>query len=211
MSRSAFNKNIIAYWKKDLARVLAFYEKRPKLTYFIPMLFVFFVVINIACYWFAMITAFPELVYGPPRHYYFKVQFPVGILGACFDTASFFVTLWIVRRALILQKAKQFYMHLSLDLVIAIIATFWVLFVFVFSSWFVRYFEPTVHVYDIAYRQEVYEQRVVSAIKEPVRNFRNIYFGLIIGMSAMLPTLMHIFYALKSLSKVLFRRGGQSH
>jgi len=207
MISSAFNKNIIQYWKKDLTGVLAFYGTRPKLIYFIPLLFVFFVIINIVCYWFAMITAFPELVYGPPRHYYFKVQFPVGFLGACFDTASFFVTVMIVRRALILQRANQFYMHLSLDLVIAIIATFWVLFVFVFSSWLVRYYEPTVYVYDISYRQEVYEQRVLSAIKEPVKNFRNIYFGLIIGMSAMLPTLMHIFYALKSLTKVLFRRG----
>jgi hypothetical protein len=199
----SIQENIIGYWKKDLEKILKLYNRRPAPIYFIPILFFFFIIVNISCYWLAMYTAFPELIFGPPRHYYFKVQFPVGILGACFDTASFFITIWIVKRAIKIQKISQFYSHLSIDLVIAILATFWVLFVFTFSSWAIRYIEPTVFVYDISQRQEIYEQRVISAIAEPGKNIRNIYFGLLMGISAMLPTLTHIFYAIKSSSRVI--------
>ncbi len=89
-----------------------------------------------------MFTAFPELTHGISGVYYFKVQFPVVILGALFDSLSFFVTLLIIRRALHASKNLEYITHLSLDLVIAILAIFWVLFVFSFSGWIVHLLVP---------------------------------------------------------------------
>ena len=133
---------IISYWRKDLQRVLFFYEsKRSHGDSFFLYLFIFFVFLNIACYWFAMVTAFPSLVFGKTFGYYFKVQFPVGILGALFDSLSFFVTIFIVRRALLTVSTKIYIAHLSIDLVIAVLATFWVILVFIVSGWTVSFIE----------------------------------------------------------------------
>ena len=133
---------IISYWRKDLQRALFFYEsKRSHGDSFFLYLFIFFVFLNITCYWFAMVTAFPSLVFGKTFGYYFKVQFPVGILGALFDSLSFFVTIFIVRRALLTVSTKIYIAHLSIDLVIAVLATFWVILVFIISGWTVSFIE----------------------------------------------------------------------
>ena len=98
------NATIIT-WKNSLRNLVDFYEaKRGSIYIFYPMLFLFFVLINIACYWWALFTAFPELTRGIPGQHYFKVQFPVGFLGALFDSLSFFVTVLIIRHALGARK-----------------------------------------------------------------------------------------------------------
>ena len=86
----------IIAWKNSLRILLDYYEaKRGSFYIFYPTLFLFFVLINITCYWWAMFTAFPDLTRGIAGQHYFKVQFPVGFLGALFDSLSFFVTLYI--------------------------------------------------------------------------------------------------------------------
>ena len=112
-------------------------NNKPPFWTFFPRLFLFFVVINLFCYWWATATAFPESILNS-FVYYFKVQFPVGILGAIFESLSFFVTVYIIRRALQAMSTLRFVSHLSIDIAIAVLATFWVLFVFSFSSWLVR-------------------------------------------------------------------------
>ena len=200
---------IISYWRKDLQRVLLFYEsKRFQGDSFFLRLFIFFVLLNIICYWFAMVTAFPSLVFGKTFGYYFKVQFPVGILGALFDSLSFFVTIFIVRRALLTVSTKIYIAHLSIDLVIAVLATFWVILVFIISGWIVSFFETLgqpeelIQTYDhetnINKRTSKYATTVNDALKSPSENIQNIYFGLIMGISAMLPTMIHFMMFLKS-------------
>ena len=200
---------IISYWRKDLQRVLFFYEsKRSHGDSFFLYLFIFFVFLNIACYWFAMVTAFPSLVFGKTFGYYFKVQFPVGILGALFDSLSFFVTIFIVRRALLTVSTKIYIAHLSIDLVIAVLATFWVILVFIISGWTVSFIETLgqseelIKTYDhetnINKRTSKYVTTVNDALKSPSKNLQNIYFGLIMGISAMLPTMIHFMMFLKS-------------
>ena len=126
---------IIYHWRKDLRKVLFFYEsKRSQGDHFFLYLFLFFILENITCYWLAMVSAFPSLVFGKTFSYYFKVQFPVGIFGALFDSLSFFITIFIVRRALLTINTKVYIAHLSIDLAIAILATFWVVFVFIVSG-----------------------------------------------------------------------------
>ena len=200
---------IISYWRKDLQRVLFFYEsKRFQGDSFFLYLFIFFVFLNITCYWFAMVTAFPSLVFGKTFGYYFKVQFPVGILGALFDSLSFFVTIFIVRRAFLTVSTKIHIAHLSIDLVIAVLATFWVILVFIISVWAVSfietigYTEELIQTYDhetnINKSISKYVSTVNDAIKSLSKNIENIYFGLIMVYSAMLPTMIHFMMFLKS-------------
>jgi hypothetical protein len=199
------NTTIIA-WKNYLKTLLDFYEaKRGSLYIFYPMLFLFFVLINITCYWWAMFTAFPELTRGTAGHHYFKVQFPVGFLGAFFDSLSFFVTIFIIRHAIHAKKNIGYITHLSLDLVIAVLATFWVLFVFSFSGWIVQFWEPIQKVQqELASRNEEYTEMLLDALESPTDNKRNIYFGLILGVSAMLPTCGHISMFFMSLFRTMF-------
>ncbi len=200
--RFAMNSTIIT-WKNSLENLMGFYEaKRGSLYTFYPALFLFFVLINIACYWWAMFTAFPELTRGSAGYHYFKVQFPVGFLGALFDSLSFFVTIFIVRRALRAEKNMEYVSHLSLDLVIAILATFWVLFVFSFSGWIVHLLDSVQQ--DLAGRNEDYKRMLVDALARPYANKRNIYFGIIMGVSAMLPTCGHLFIFLRSFFRTIF-------
>ena len=181
---------VIDVWKNSLNGLLLFYEtKRGSLFIFFPLLFLFFVVLNIAFYWWAMFTAFPFLTYGSAGVHYFKVQFPVGVLGALFDSLSFFVTILIIRRALRSQKSWEYIGHLSVDLVIALLATAWVVYVFSVSGWLIEWLEATPS--NLSARTDRYEQMVIDAVANPTDNLRNIYFGLIMGVSAMIPTCIH--------------------
>jgi len=182
---------VIETWKDSLKRLLQFYEEqRESIPYFFPKLFLFFVILNISCYWLAMYTAFSSYIQGSGAAYYFKIQFPVGILGALFDSFSFFITIIIIRRAIASRNTREYISHLGLDFVIAVLATFWVLFVFSFSGWLINLLEATPK--DLASRNATYSRMLISAIAEPTANWRNIYFGLIMGISAMLPTVTHI-------------------
>ncbi len=198
------NATIIT-WKNSLRELIVFYEtRRGNLYTFYSKLFLFFMLVNIACYWWAMFTAFPELTRGSAGHHYFKVQFPVGFLGALFDSLSFFVTIFIIRRAIHTKKNLEYVTHLSLDLVIAILATFWVLFVFSFSGWIVHLWDSIQQ--DLSGRNEDYRRMLVDALERPADNKRNIYFGLIMGVSAMLPSCGHVFMFLRSFLRTTFQQ-----
>jgi hypothetical protein len=183
---------IITLWRDALHRVLDIYERRRgSVKIFFPILFGFFIFLNVACYWWAIYTAFPYYMMTHEAAHYVKLQIPVGILGALFDSLSFFVTIWIIRRALASTKTSEYVFHLSLDLVIAVIATFWVLFVFTFGGWIISLWETAPE--QLAERGTKYTNRAIQAIQDPTgrENAKNIYFGLIMGVSAALPTCMH--------------------
>jgi hypothetical protein len=197
--------SIITIWKDYLKQLITFYEtKRGNIFTFYLFLFLCFVLINIGCYWWAMFTAFPELTHGSAGAYYFKIQFPVGFLGALFDSLSFFVTIYIIRHALRTEKDIQYVAHLSLDLIIAILATFWVLFVFSFSGWLINLTDNTPQI--LAERNAKYEGLLLDAVARPIDNMRNIYFGLIMGVSAMIPTCVHIYMFFRSCVFIIFRQ-----
>ena len=197
--------SIITVWKEQLKQLLSFYErKRGNIFSFYLLLFLYFIVINIICYWIAMYTAFPELTHGGAGVYYYKVQFPVGILGALFDSLSFFVTIFLIRHALSSKKDIQYIAHLSVDLVIAILATFWVVFVFSFSGWIVNLLGAAPQV--LAERNAEYQGFLIDAVAKPSDNMRNIYFGLVMGISAMIPTCILIYMFLRACVHTLFRQ-----
>ncbi len=203
--------SVITIWKDSLNRLIVFYEaKRGSIFVFYPLLFLLFVLINIGCYWWAMFTAFPELTHGCAGIHYFKIQFPVGFLGALFDSLSFFVTIFIIRHALRTEKGIQYVAHLSLDLVIAILATFWVLFVFSFSGWLINLMDakPLIDakLEVLAERNAEYQELLVDAIARPTNNLRNIYFGLVMGVSAMIPTCVHIYMFFRSCVYTIIRQ-----
>ena len=186
-------KEVIANWRDALHQVLDLYErKRGSIRIFFPLLFLFFIVLNIACYWWAIYTAFPHYMLTHEASHYLKLQIPVGLLGALFDSLSFFVTIWIIRRALASAKTSEYVFHLSLDLVIAFLATLWVLFVFTFGGWLISLWESAPE--QFADRGSKYTVRAVQALQDPTgrENAKNIYFGLIMGVSAALPTCLHL-------------------
>ena len=195
---------VIGIWKQSLGKLLDYYEaKRGKLSRFFPQLFLFFVILNISCYWLAILTAYPEAAFGKERAHYFLIQFPVGFLGALFDSLSFFVTVFIAKRALRTSSTRSYVAHLSVDIVIAILATWWVLFVFSFSGWMVSLIQHQPE--SLTQRSYVYERRLVDAVKEPTKtqNLKNIYFGAVMGISAMLPTFTHLSLSAYSVLKYL--------
>ena len=135
------HKKIILYWRRDLALALSFYENRRSVgDNFFLYLFSFFIFLNIKFYWFAISSAFHHLVFGN-HSVTILSTISVGILGALFDSLSFFVTIYIVKRALSSVNTKIYIAHLSIDLVIAVLATFWVVFVFIVSGWAVSFID----------------------------------------------------------------------
>jgi len=146
--------------------------------------------------------------------YYTKVQIPVALLGALFDSLSLYITLLVIRRALLSISNLSYISHLSIDLLIAIAATFWVLFVFSISGWIVKStFNKTedktaVSSQSLEQRNQLYADRATSAFKNPTgrEEMKNIYFGLIMGLSAIIPTCAHIACALFSLRFYLKRK-----
>ena len=200
----------INLWRNDLGKLLNYYErKKDQLDTLFLYLFLFFIFLNIGSYWFAMLTAFPNLVFGKTFAYYFKVQFPVGFLGALFDSLSFFITINIIKRALRNKGNIAYIVHLSIDILIAILATFWILFVFTISGWIIGFFdtlhqtteaiEMYEHETNLSQRTEGYTGMVQDAIRHPFQNLQNIYFGLLMGLSAIIPTTIHLSMFFKSL------------
>jgi uncharacterized protein with PQ loop repeat len=186
-------EGVIKLWRDALHQVLDIYErKRGSIRIFFPILFGFFIFLNVACYWWAIYTAFPHYMMTHEAAHYVKLQIPVGILGALFDSLSFFVTIWIIRRALASTKTSEYVFHLSLDLLIAVLATFWVLFVFTFGGWMISLWETAPE--QLSARGTKYTNRAIQAIQDPTgrENAKNIYFGLIMGVSAALPTCLHV-------------------
>ncbi|MBC8282466.1 MAG: hypothetical protein H8E32_01525 [Nitrospinae bacterium] len=209
-------------WKNDLSWVLKkFQDWRFNTRFYFLKVFIFFIFINDVAYWFAIATAFPEIIFGEDFLHYSKVQVPVAILGALFDSFSLYITIWVVQRALLSRSNFSYVSHLSIDLLIAIAATFWVLFVFSVSAWIISFIptEPKVQIHtemqvkpqmkkqSLVDRGEIYEGRVVAAIKNPTgdHEMRNIYFGLVMGFSAIIPTAMHMLCAIFSLCLFFLR------
>ncbi len=108
-------------------------------------------------------------------------------------------------------------------MLIAVAATFWVLFVFSISGWLVSFFptektemknkvgvqiESQASNETLSDRGKLYEKRVAAAINNPTGEdeMKNIYFGVVMGLSAMIPTAVHVSCALFSM-RLFFRRG----
>jgi uncharacterized protein with PQ loop repeat len=205
-------RKIINLWRDSLHQVLDIYERRRgSIKIFFPILFGFFILLNIGCYWWAIYTAFPYYMMTHEAAHYIKLQIPVGILGALFDSLSFFVTIWIIRRALASTQTSEYIFHLSLDLVIAVLATFWVLIVFTLGGWMISLWESAPE--QLADRGSKYTNRAIQAIQDPTgrENAKNIYFGLIMGVSAALPTCMHMGLFLYSAIRHLLHKKEREH
>jgi hypothetical protein len=205
-------------WREDLSQILRKFQAwRLNTKFYFLKVFIFFVFINDIAYWFAIATAYPEIFSGDELKHYMKVQVPVALLGALFDSLSLYITLVVVQRALLSQSNLSYISHLSVDALIAIAATFWVLFVFSISGWVVSFMpaetivkskkQVTAKPESLRARNKVYKERAIAAVKNPTgkEEMKNIYFGIVMGVSAIIPTCVHIFCALFSLRFYLHR------
>ena len=109
----------------------------------------------------------------------------------------------MIKRAITSYSSFMYLAHLSVDLFIACVATMWVLFVFIFSGWLTSFL--ILNPENLIYRKNIYEERVLSAIANPTgkSEIKNIFFGILMGLSAMLPTLFHLYLFIKSLKTYL--------
>jgi hypothetical protein len=64
-------------WRASLTRLLGRYDAARKLVLF-PWFALFFVSLNLACYWLAIFSAFPELCRGARGVYYFGIVIGVS-------------------------------------------------------------------------------------------------------------------------------------
>jgi len=201
--------DVFTQWRLSLLRFHDWFEElRYTTRYFHPKTFLFFVVLNLACFWWALLTAYPDLLTGPGADEYSLMGFPVAILGALFDSLSLLVTIYIVKRALNSRSNLSYLGFLCIDLLIALLATLWVMFAFMVSGWLVSFVLAIPETFED--RTVLYQGRVTSIFDDPFSadNLRNIYFGVIMGASALLPTLFHLFLMGKSLFGSVGRRAG---
>ncbi|MFP6734342.1 MAG: hypothetical protein VB959_10915 [Rhodospirillales bacterium] len=191
---------VFAHWRNSLMRFHDWFEGlRSNTRNFRLKIFGFFVVINLGCFWWALLTTYPNLPTGPKAEEYVLMGFPVAVLGAVFDSLSLLVTLYIVRRALSSSSNLSYLGYLSVDLAIAVLATFWVLLAFMVSGWIVSLVLAIPETFES--RTVLYQGRLWNILNDPfgAENLRNMYFGIIMGASALLPTLFHLLLAVKSL------------
>lgn len=190
---------MFVYWRKTLLHFLGWFENlRHSTRYFYPKTFAVFVVLNLACYWWALLTTYPKLLLSHKAMEYVLTGFPVSILGAVFDCLSLLVTVYIVRQAIASNNNLKYIGYLSVDLLIAVVASMWVLFVFMISGWVVSLILQNPET--MTSRTDLYQGRLHSAFTDPFSptNLRNIYFGVVMGATALLPTLLHVLMALRS-------------
>ncbi len=186
-------------WRQSLVHLLAWFEAlRARTPHFNKKLFALFIGLNLACFWWALLTAYPEKLLTYEAREITLMSVPVSVLGGLFDFLSLFVTLHIARRALEATSNRVFISYLCIDLVIAIAATAWVLFVFTISGWLVNLVLSLPET--LGQRESLYKQPFWSALLNPfhAESIRNIYFGIIMGASAMLPTMIHLYHALRA-------------
>jgi hypothetical protein len=192
-------------WRASLARLLAWFDRQAATgRRFYAKLFGLFIALNMGCYWWALLTAYPEKMWTHEAPDILLMSLPVSVLGGLFDFLSLFVTLFMARRAVASTNNASYMGYLSVDLVIAIAATAWVLFVFTILGWMVNL--VLAHTETLAQREVLYKGRFWAALMDPFHpeSLRNIYFGIVMGASAMLPTLIHLFHALRALGKMVF-------
>lgn len=194
---------MFAHWRDSLFQVLRWFEDISERTrFFYVKAFAFFVCLNFLCYWWAVLTAYPNLMLGTEAREVVLMSPSVGVLGGLFDFLSLFVTLYMARRAIATESNLGYLGYLSVDFVIAILATLWVLFVFTVSGWLVNLMLSLPET--LSDREHLYTGRFQAAITNPLNpeSLRNIYFGIVMGASAMLPTLIHLFHAGRALVRV---------
>lgn len=191
-----------AHWRSSLLAFKNWFERRRAVTrYFLPKVFLVFVGINLLCFWWALLTAYPWLLFGHKKVEFILTGFPVAVLGAMFDSLSLFVTLLLIDRALSAKSNISYVGYLSVDLFIAVLATFWVLFAFMLSGWVVSLVLQNPET--MSDRTGLYQSRLQNVLENPFSReaLRNMYFGIIMGASALLPTLFHMGMAARSVQR----------
>jgi len=252
------NVNWRGEWQTELQGLLVWYLRyRSSHPAFFLQLLVFFFIVNAICYWAATIIAFPEVLETQPGRIA-MIQQPVALLGGLFDSLSFFITVELIRRASVAPSSARFFAVLSVDLLIAAVATAWVLLVVMLSSWLIgppelAEFEaqqqaiglnelvsepqqnttmrgdaltterativseapdtgqyaadpepvPAERLADVnvnsEYSTDFYRDLVIRALSNPLDNLRYFLFGIIMGLSTLLPSLFHLFMGIRSL------------
>lgn len=202
------SQGVFARWRTSLLGLLDWFGSlRARTRAFYSKLLVIFVGLNLTCFWWAVLTAYPDKMLSFEAREIALMSLPVSVLGGLFDFLSLFVTLTIARRAVASDSNAAYVGYLSIDIVIAVAATAWVLIVFTVSGWLVNLMLSLPET--LGQREELYKGRFWRALLDPLHpdNLRNIYFGVVMGASAMLPTVIHLFHATRAAVCAAFGAG----
>jgi hypothetical protein len=192
-------------WKIFLEKTLNWFsEKNEKTNYFHFKLAMFFIIVNFTFFWIGLYTTYPHLLESRKAIEYQLMSIPVSLMGATFDFLSLYITIWIAKFAVKSGKTSTYFKMIFIDLAIAILATFWILFAFISSGWIVNIILENPETFN--QRTELYERRLDKIFNNPLNsdNIKNLYFGILIGCSAFFPTLIHLSMAFTSITKWLF-------
>jgi len=75
------------YWRKSLENFRHWFEElRGSTNRFYSKVFLGFVLINLICFWWALLTAYPGHLVSPKALEHVLIGFPVSVLGAMFDS-----------------------------------------------------------------------------------------------------------------------------
>lgn len=85
------SQTVFLHWRISLLQILTWFENFRNSTRN-PYLkaFAVFVVLNLSCYWWALLTTYPERAFGDKAEEYLLMGFPVALFGAVFDNLSLF-------------------------------------------------------------------------------------------------------------------------
>ncbi len=83
--------DVFSHWRSSLLRFHDWFEGiRASTRNFRLKTFMFFVVLNLGCYWWALLTTYPQFLTGPKADEYVLMGFPVAVLGALFPDRPVF-------------------------------------------------------------------------------------------------------------------------
>lgn len=193
-------KQWIVYLKKIL-KVID--QKKKNKIRFTIIIITFFFVLNFICYWIGLYIVFNELLYTKKAIEYKYMSIPVASMGALFDYASLWITIKLARIAVKSKRNRVYILVISIDIITAILATFWILFAFISAGWIINLVLDNPETFN--QRTELYEKRLDKLISDPFHPYslKNLYFGILIGASAFLPTIIHLTLALISITSWL--------
>ena len=97
---------------RALERVTWFEDLRSKTRYFYLKPYAVFVLLNLSCYWWALLTAYPKHVFGSKSEEYILMGFPVAVLGALFDCFSLLITIYIIKKAINSKSNSSYILYL---------------------------------------------------------------------------------------------------
>jgi len=199
--------DIFIIWKAALERVLEKFTSLRSTPFFGLKIILFFIFLNMCSFWVAMSTTIPQQISYFPKFYFF-LSLPLSLFGMIFDIISLGITIFLIKKAISTNGKITFLFHIIADIIIAVFTTFWVVYTFSISAWMAhQLYSDSNYPFYLIDKFLNYQSLLTKAWDDPLSNLRNIYIGLLLGISSAIPTFIHFSIFFYSIKKRLFPKG----